>query len=203
MFKETLLLFTIALCLCFVLRLLLDKKPHFFCLITILVLISTVAINIVYNIQAFLPEFVLDDQVPLGDCKENLFLYKADSQYPCEIIFPLLQDRDICIDSSSTYYDLFLETFSNKTSKISLSDQEREAVISETSFSKITPFPLIELMNYAFKESYTFKELPTLYIQTNSLSHDDTLIALIDENCNLYLMSKTYFSFLIQALPNT
>lgn len=202
MFKEALILVVAFFILYLILRLLLRKKPQAFRFAAILLLIGSIALNSYYNLKMFFPNFVLDGHVPLGDCSENLFLYKADSQYPCEIIFPVLQGRTVRIDDSCNYYDLFLQTFSEEASKITLSNADRQSVLSQAAdFPEISTMYLINMMNYAFKENIPFEELPLLYIQTDALTGDDTLIAMIDQDYNLYLMSETYFSTLTGTIP--
>ncbi len=195
MFKEAVIILLVFVILYVILRLLLRKKPQAFRIAALTLLVGSILLNSYYNLKTFFPDFVLDGHVPLGDSSENLFLYKADSQYPCEIIFPVLQGRTVRIDDSSDYYDLFLSTFSKETSSITLSDVDRETVLSKASdFPSISTMHLIDMMNYAFKTEADFTELPLLYVQTEALTGDDTLIAVIDEGYNLYLMSETYFS---------
>ncbi len=201
MFKEAIIVVFAFIVLYVVLRLLLRKKPQAFRVTALALLIGTIVLNSYYNLKTFFPNFVLDGHVPLGDCSENLFVYKEDSQYPCQIIFPVLQGRNVRADDSCQYFDFFLHTFSDGATSISISDADRETILAHADdFPSISRFYLLEMMNYAFKEeapqleNVGFDELPFLYVQTEALTGDDTLIAIVDENYNLYLMSETYFS---------
>lgn len=203
MFKEAIIVVFAFIILYVILRLLLKKKPQAFRITAIALLVGSIVLNSYYNLKTFFPDFVLDGHVPLGDCSENLFVYKEDSQYPCQIIFAVLQGRDVRVDDSCHYFDFFLDTFSDGATSVSIGEAARENVLAAAaSFPSVSRFHLLEMMNYAFKEEAPaleglgFDELPFLYVQTEALTGDDTLIAIVDEYYNLYLMSETYFSTL-------
>lgn len=200
MFKEaaaTIILFVIIFVL---LRSLLSKKRQAFQVVSLCLITGSLLLNIYYNIKNLFPEFVLDETVPLGDCRENLFLYKSDSQYPCHILFPILQSRTVLVDNSCGFYDLFLHTFSGDTRSIDISENDTALIVSASEqFSHKSILNLVTLMDYAFPDNHTITEDPLVYIRTDSLEGADTLVAVIDESFNLYLMSESDFYEITQT----
>ncbi|MCM1103337.1 MAG: hypothetical protein NC409_04445 [Clostridium sp.] len=201
MFKEAAVTILLFILLFFLLRLLLSRKQRAFQIVSFCLILGSLFLNICYNLKNLFPEFVLDETVPLGDCRENLFLYKADSQYPCHILFPILQDRTVLIDSSCGFYDLFLHTFSKDTRTIEISPEDAALVASSSGqFSHESILHLVTLMDYAFPDNHLIAGEPLLYVCTDGLNGADTLVAVIDEHLNLYLMSETDFYEMTQEV---
>lgn len=157
-------------------------------------LLLTLILNIGYNGYAFFPRLVLDDKNYLGDAEENLFIYNAPSEFRDQIIFPVLQNRAVLVDESAGFYTLFLSTFSKNVTELSLAPVDRDSLISardRLSFS--TEFSMVNLANYAFPEYIEISEVPDLYLDEDSLSDEDTLIAVSDESGNLYLFTQSTY----------
>lgn len=204
MFKEAIITIIMFIILFFFLRLLLLKKRQAFQIVSLTLLLGSLLLNLCYNLKNLFPDFVLDETVPLGDCSGNLFLYKPDSQYPSQILFPILQNRTVLVDSSSDFYDLFLNTFSGQIQPITISPADKEAVTScRDSFSYQSTLHLVTLMNYAFPDNPISDGDPLVYIRTDTLTGADTLVAVIDENFNLYLMSASDFYQITQPDADT
>lgn len=194
MFKEALIIFILFTILYFVLRRLLAKKPQYFRVTAISLLLLFTALNNFYNLRHLFPEFVLDGTTPLGDCRENLFLYKDDSEYSCQILFPILQNRTVLTDARSDFYDLFFRTFSGDTSSLNVTTLDAELVYEQSSrFAYQSVLHLVTMLDYAFPGNEALAENPLLFVHTDSLAGDDTLVAIVDEELNLYVMSASYY----------
>lgn len=202
MFKEfALILLTITFVFC-ILFFLLKKQNSAFKYALIAFLSATFCLNIFYTIHTFLPDFNLDGDAPLGDSKENLFLYKSDSIFPSEVLFPVLDGRHVSIDHQADFFDLFVKTYSASRDYIEVSPQNKEKVFAafQSSSDVIScNMWLIESMNYAFPEtSAEMTNLPILNLQKENLSKDSNLIFLADDDLNIYLMSKTYYEQILR-----
>lgn len=204
MFKEAAVTAVLFIVLFFLLRSLLSRKRRAFQTVSFCLIIGSLLLNVFYNLKNLFPEFVLDETVPLGDCHENLFLYKADSQYPCQILFPILQNRTVLVDSSCGFYDLFLHTFSKGTRTIDISENDAALIISSSEqFTHKSILHLVTLMDYAFPDNHMITNEPLVYIRTDGLNEADTLVAVIDNNLNLYLLSERDFYEMTQTNAET
>ena len=196
MFKEAFVTIIFIVILTVLLGLLYHKK-HLFFRVSVIALLSIGFIcNTVYNLRHLFPDFVLDETVPLGDCRENLFLYKDDSEFPCEILFPILQNRTILLDTSCDFYDVFFKTFSEKVIPVDIPMEAEETVVAnKDDFSFCKENNLIYLLDYAFpaNDDTFIPMLPNVYINIDSLMGEDTLVAVIDIWMHIYLMSETYY----------
>lgn len=196
MFKEafvTIILFTI---LTIILALLLQKKKRIAKHIIVIFFAFCLTLNTIYNFRTLFPNFVLDSKTPLGDCEKNLFLYKSDSEFPCEILFPILQDRTVLIDDSFPFYDKFFQTFAKHTESIHVTDEEYATVFAAAqNFSFQATMSLIEMMDYVFPENdyYDLWYGPKIFLETRDLSTEDTLVAVVDEYWYLYIMSERHY----------
>lgn len=200
MFKEAAVTIVLFIILFIVLRLLFVRKRRIFQVVCLTLAAGSILLNTYYNLKNLFPDFVLDGTVPLGDCRENLFLYKSDSQYSCQILFPILQGRTVLIDSSNDFYDLFLSTFSDGTKSIDINENDAGLIVSYSGqFPYQSVLHLVTLMDYAFPDNNTVSGDPLVYIRTDGLEGADTLMAVIDENLNLYLMSEADFYEMTQA----
>ncbi len=198
MFKEA---FVTVLCFAgiyFIIRFLLRKNRILAQRLIAAGLLLTLLLNTVYNLRELFPSLILDDEAFLGDAKDNLFLYNKDSQYPEQILFPVLQNRNVLADDSASFYTLFLNTFSGSVKEISLSDEYRDALLSrreELTFS--APLCLVTLLDYAFPDNGDLAALPTVYLDESELAGQDTLIALADSGGNLYIFAESTYQEVI------
>lgn len=194
MFKEALITVLGFIGIYVVLRILLCKNMLLAKRLIMGGLMLTLLINIGYNAHAFFPAFVLDGINYLGDAEGNLFIYNKESEFSDQILFPVLQNRTVLADESADFYMLFLRTFAKKTEVLSLTNDERDALIfTRDTLSLSASLHIVNLMNYAFPGYQKLAELPTLYLDEASLSGEDTLIAVSDDDGNLYLFTqKTY-----------
>lgn len=193
MFKEALITVLCFIGIYVVLHILLRKNVQLAKRLIMGGLMLTLLFNIGYNVHAFFPAFVLDGINYLGDAEGNLFIYNKESDFPDQILFPVLQNRTVLADGSADVYALFFRTFAKKTEALSLTKDERDALIfKRDALSFSASLQIVNLMNYAFP-GYKLTELPNLYLDEASLSGEDTLIAVSDDAGNLYLFTqKTY-----------
>lgn len=197
MFKEALLTIIAFVILFFILRRLLAKRRRT-CQIFVIVLFTAEALcNTGYNLRHFFPKFLLDGAVPLGDCSGNLFLYNADSEYASQILFPVLKDRTVLLDSSYDHYDSFMAAFAGEVQAFDISEGGRLLVAGHPEqFVHISDMRIVRLMDYVFPDNedlYLLDMLPQLYIRLDSISGSQTLVAVTDPYWNLYIMSEQYY----------
>lgn len=196
MFKEAFVTIIVFIIVTLLLSLLLSKKRRTFQVLILILLTAGFLANTVYNLRHLFPDFVLDETVPLGDCRENLFLYKDDSEFPCEILFPVLNQRTVLLDTSCDFYDVFFSTFSGEVIPTEIPAAAEEIVYEhKQDFTFAAENNLIYLLDYAFPSNAdTFiPMLPSVYINVGSLEGEDTLVAMIDQWMHIYLMSETYY----------
>lgn len=194
MFKEALVTVLCFIVIYIIFRVLLRKKELLAKQLLAGLLALTLLLNIGYNVHAFFPAFVLDGINYLGDASGNLFIYNKESEFSDQILFPVLQNRAVLIDESADFYALFFNTFAEKTTKVSLTADERASLIStqdQLSFSD--RFPIVNLANYAFPEYMKISEIPMLYLDEEALVGEDTLVAVADEGGNLYLFAQSTY----------
>lgn len=193
MFKEALITVLCFIGIYAVLRILLRKNMLLAKRLIMGGLMLTLLFNIGYNAHAFFPAFVLDGINYLGDAEGNLFIYNKESEFSDQILFPVLQNRTVLADESADFYMLFLRTFGKKTEVLSLTNGERDALIFTRDTLLSASLHIVNLMNYAFPGYQNLAELPTLYLDEASLSGDDTLVAVSDDDGNLYLFTQKTF----------
>ncbi len=194
MFKEAFITILCFAAVYVILRILLRKNELLAKRLILGGLLLTLLLNIGYNAHAFFPALVLDSVNYLGDAEENLFIYNEKSEFPEQILFPVLQNRTVLADGSVDFYALFFRTFAKETTELSLAENERALLVSSRdALSFSAPLKIISLMNYAFPGYRELEETPALYLDEAALSGEDTLIAVSDDNKNLYLFTeKTY-----------
>ncbi len=194
MFKEALVTVLCFIAIYIIFRVLLRKKELLAKQLLAGLLALTLLLNIGYNVHAFFPAFVLDGINYLGDASGNLFIYNEESEFPDQILFPVLQNRTVLIDESADFYALFFNTFAKKTTKVSLTADERASLISaQERLSFSARFSITSLVNYAFPEYAEISEIPMLYLDEDALSGADTLIAVADAGGNLYLFAQSTY----------
>lgn len=195
MIKEALIVLFIFILFLIVGKIAIKKWFHIFFIFAVFCLVGLATLNIAFTIKNYLPEFILDDQIPLGDFSENLLLYKADSEYRSQILFPAINNRNVLCNKDITTYHKLLSTFSKSFDTISVSSQELNGIISnQQDFIEDPDFYLADLLDYVVDgNSIDVTALPSFYFNLNSFRSADTLVALTLENNDLYLMSLEYF----------
>ncbi|MDE6421517.1 MAG: hypothetical protein K2K87_13495, partial [Lachnospiraceae bacterium] len=97
----------------------------------------------------------------------------------------------VFVDESAQFYALFLQTFAGSTKELSLTENELSLLVSsQHALSFFAPFRITDLMNYAFPVYREISSVPNLYLDEDHLTGEDTLIAVSDDDGNLYLFAQ-------------
>lgn len=191
MFKEAFITVLCFIGIYVIFRILIRKNELLAKRLIVAGLTLTLFLNIGYNVHAFFPSLVLDGVNYLGDAKGNLFIYNEESEFRDQILFPVLQNRTVLVDGSADFYSLFFRTFAGSTEDVTLTENERTALISaRDTLSFSAPFKIVSLMNYAFPAYMEISEIPRLYLDETGLSGEAVLIAFSDDTGDLYLFTE-------------
>lgn len=210
MFKEFLLGVLILFIVYLVLRFFYKKNIHkntyssfIFGLLGVFILFM-----LTYNMFNIYPDTYLDTYTGVyryGTFSENLFAYSKEFRYRDEILFPILRNRTVELDSNGSFYKRFFSMFSEDLSEnLSVPEVKRKRILSDTSsFDYQTDFNCIGLMDYAtdsipeeLRDSFDEKKFPGLYINTSSLKNNSYLVAMVDSDYTVYLMGKSYYELI-------
>lgn len=162
-----------------------------------LALLVCLLLNMVFTLKNYFPSFILDETTPLGDITDNLLLYKEDSEYRSQIIFPIIKDRKVFFDESPDTYALFFKTFSSETQSVCFSSVSKEIIQQTTSdFCKDDVFYLASLLDYVIDDTKLDSFEPSLFYNIDSLSNENSVVAICMDNNDLYVMGKTYYEAL-------
>lgn len=196
MFKEFGLILMGFFILYWILKWVYYRNVTLFQKILIGLLLFSVVLSTGYNLRYIVPNFNYEN-VSLGDCKENLFTYKDDSEFQWQILFPVLKERKVYLDDTGTDYDQFFKLYSNEVEKITIDQAIVQKIEGEKEvFTTNIRMTLIDLLNYAFEpyDSTRYEDsYPFLRINIDSLKGENELVAIVDANRNIYLMSKSYY----------
>ena len=191
MFKEAFLTVLCFIGIYVIFRILIRKNELLAKRLIVAGLTLTLFLNISYNVHAFFPALVLDGINYLGDARGNLFIYNEESEFRDQILFPVLQNRTVLVDGSADFYSLFFRTFAGLAEDVTLTENERAALISaRDTLSFSAPFKIVSLMNYAFPVYIGISEIPYLYLDEAGLSGEAVLIAVSDDTGDLYLFTE-------------
>lgn len=196
MFKEFALLGIFFLLVFLIFRRLHSKRRRLFKIILTGMAFFFILADIIYNIRYIFPEYIYEG-IPIGDCYENLFAYKADSEFKWQILFPMLNGRTVYMDDSDDLYRNFFGLYAEETVSLSIQKERKEELFRNAEFSdQSVPLSMVELLNYAFEpyDSSRYEErYPFLKIAREGLEGSKELVAVTDEKSNLYLMAKDYY----------
>lgn len=204
MFKEAFLIVILLFLFYIIIKKLSARKPGRIIGLTGGLLILFCAGNLIYNQLYTFPDFYMDTKTGVyryGTFRENLFAYNSEFRFQDEILFPILKNRTVLLDDSSGFYHKFFTMFSKDVQAVTLSGEERENLLShKEDFDFSHEFTCIGTMNYvtdnipeALVPTMDEKIYPRVYINTSSLQGKEQLIALIDQDYNLYIMSVDYY----------
>lgn len=192
MFKEFAGVILFFIILCFLLRgMLIRNKQKMFNKTVVGLLSISIIVCMIYNVIYVFPDFKYEN-VYLGDAERNLFVYKNDSQFPWTILFPILRNRSVYMDSSAKDYEklfmIFADGYESMVCTVELHD-----ILEKKSedFTKIGMI-YIDVLDYIFYD-WPYEEVPDLYINLESLKDTGQLVAYTDEDHNLYMMSLEYY----------
>ncbi len=204
MFKEAVLIVVLLFFFYLVIKKLSVRRPGLIIGLTGGLLILFCAGNLIYNQLFTFPDYYMDTKTGVyryGTFRENLFAYNSEFRFQDEILFPILKNRTVLLDDSSGFYHKFFTMFSKDVQTVTLSVEERETLLShKEDFDFSHEFTCIGIMNYvtddipeALVPTMDEKIYPWVYVNTSSLQGKEQLIALIDQEYNLYIMSVDYF----------
>lgn len=204
MFKEAVLIVVLLFFFYLVIKKLSVRRPGLIIGLTGGLLILFCAGNLIYNQLFTFPDYYMDTKTGVyryGTFRENLFAYNSEFRFQDEILFPILKNRTVLLDDSSDFYHKFFTMFSKDVQTVTLSVEERETLLShKEDFDCSHEFTCIGTMNYVTEDipealvpTMDEKIYPWVYVNTSSLQGKEQLIALIDADYNLYIMSVDYF----------
>lgn len=204
MFKEAFLIVILLVLFYFILKKVSARRPAWIIGLTGGLLVLFCAGNLIYNQLFTFPDFYMDTKTGVyryGTFRENLFAYNSEFRFQDEILFPILKNRTVLLDDSAGFYHKFFSMFSKDVKAAELSAEEREILLShKDDFDFSHEFTCIGTMNYvtddipeALVPTMEEKVYPWIYVNTSSLQGKEQLIALIDADYNLYIMSVDYY----------
>ena len=204
MFKEAFLIVILLFLFYFIIKKVSARRPAWIIGLTGRLLVLFCAGNLIYNQLFTFPDFYMDTKTGMyryGTFRENLFSYNSEFRFQDEILFPILKNRTVLLDDSAGFYQKFFSMFSKDVKATELSAKEREILLSHRDdFDFSHEFTCIGTMNYvtddipeALIPTMEEKVYPWVYVNTSSLQGKEQLIALIDQDYNLYIMSVDYY----------
>lgn len=204
MFKEAVLIVVLLFLFYIFIKKLSVRRPAWIIGLTGGLLVLFCAGNLIYNQLFTFPDYYMDTKTGVyryGTFRENLFAYNSEFRFQDEILFPILKNRTVLLDDSSDFYHKFFTMFSKDVQTVTLSVEERETLLShKEDFDFSHEFTCIGTMNYVTEDipealvpTMDEKIYPWVYVNTSSLQGKEQLIALIDADYNLYIMSVDYF----------
>lgn len=169
--------------------------------------------NILYNAQVMFPDFYMDTVTGpyrYGTFSENLFAYSDEFMFQDNILFPILRNRSVSLDTSAQFYEKFFTLYAKSCEQQDFSGQERDALLAHAEeFDFSHEFSCIGIMDYvtdsipkALEASFEEEIYPTLYIHTASLKDEPALVVLMDSDYTLYVMGKTYYQGITGGLDH-
>lgn len=204
MFKEIFAGF-LALCiLWFCFRLLYKKSEKVAAWAVTGLLVLFCAANIIYNSLNIFPDFYMDiinGRFRYGTFSENLFAYSDEFMFQDEILFPVLRNRHVSLDDSAEFYEKFFNLYAASTNSIAVTESQRDSVITHLDeFAFSHEFSCIGIMDYAkdflppeLEPAFEEEAYPMVYIHTESLRGQKKLVAVMDTDYTLCLMSEDYY----------
>ncbi|HKM02195.1 MAG TPA: hypothetical protein VJ083_09110 [Sedimentibacter sp.] len=135
-----------------------------------------------------------------GSSIDNLFTYRKDFMFQDQLLFPILKNRNVKLDSQTDTYKFFFNLYSDSVEEVTVTEEERDVVIARINdFNIAADFILVMDMDYVtihsgnLKDVFAYQEYPTVYIHTSDLANAKDLIAITDNDFNVYLMTTAYF----------
>lgn len=158
--------------------------------------VIAIIINVTYNVITVFPTFVYEG-VPIGDSRNNLFVYKEDSQFSWEILNTVVRNRKVYLDRQGSLYDVYFTAFAEDVQSVEISDEIRETLYDEGKVMQSCPLDMVELMPYVYPD-WEGETIPTLFINVESLYNDEALVCIVDKNDDIYIVAKEYYTSLLQ-----
>lgn len=201
MYKEFGVIFIILLAAIIIMWQLYQKKLSVYKTVTVSALILCIFINIIFNLRNVYPEFIYEG-VPIGDSKENLFVYKSDSQFQWHILNRVAENRVILLNDEEEIYTNFFKLFAEECKLLEPDAAVKESILMhKEEFDETAELSMVKQLPYAFPE-WESEDVPQLYLNTEGLKDCKTLIGIVDWNKDLYVMSETYYQAILRQEGN-
>lgn len=195
MYKGYAVIFMVFLLMVFLLRITYRNNPQKVKKIAYILLTATIVINIGYNIKNVFPTFLYDG-VPIGDSKENLLVYKKDSEFKWQILNSISHNRSVKLDQEGEEFHYYFTIFANKVSVFNIPDENRACILDKyDDFEVVGNMSMVKQLPYAFPQWEGQRE-PVLYLNVEGLKDCGVLIGMTVEKENgldLYVMSEEYY----------
>ena len=206
MFKEAFAGIFILFLFYLLCRFLYRKHIKTLSVLTIAILTFACASNIVYNSLVMFPDFYMDTVGGVfryGTFSGNLFSYSDEFMFQDNILFPILKNRTVSLDDSAGFYAKFFSLYSKGTETIPIPESTRQKILSlmRDDFDFSHEFSCIGIMDYVTEEipeelipSFEEEIYPTLYINTDSLWKQSSLVVVMTSDYSLYVMVSEYYN---------
>lgn len=202
MFKEFGLIFILFICVVALLRQIVKKDRMLCYKVVAICIVLTSIVSIIYNVRYVFPTFVYEG-VPIGDNRENLFVYKSDSHFKWQVLNTVASNRKVLLDNEGEFYQKYFEIFSEEVEVLELSEEDRRLLLEEKQENQslnIITLTMVEQLTYAFP-TWNGKILPTLYLNEEGLQGCDTIVVAVEENDGSYdmiVVSENYYNYLLK-----
>lgn len=204
MFKEALIGIFILFLFYLALRLLWQKKRKAAAGLMTAILAFSCLANVIYNGRVMFPDFYMDTVSGVfryGTFRGNLFAYSDEFMFQDEIIFPVLRNRYVFLDSDAEFYEKFFSLYAGSCESFSPDAAGKNILASHPEdFDFSHEFSCMGIMDYVTDElpreltaSFDEEVYPILHINTASLQGQQQLAVVMDDNYDLYIMSKAYY----------
>ena len=111
--------------------------------------------NVIYNHLVMFPDFYMDTVSGVfryGTFKGNLLAYSDEFMFQDEIIFPVLRDRQVFLDTDAGFYEKFFSLYAGSCEPLSAVSEHRDAIISRAEdFDFSHEFSCMGIMDYVIK----------------------------------------------------
>ncbi|MCI8946206.1 MAG: hypothetical protein HFI91_03990 [Lachnospiraceae bacterium] len=162
------------------------------------------AANCIYNGLVMFPDFYMDTvngPFRYGTFSGNLFAYSDEFMFQDEILFPILKNRHVSLDSQAGFYEKFVSLYAKTYEQIEITDETRKTVRSHReAFDFCHPFTCIGIMDYVTDEipkalvpAFEEEIYPMLYINTDSLKDQSNLVFVMNPDYSVYVMSEAFY----------
>lgn len=202
MFKEFGLIFILFICVVALLRQIVKKNRMLCYKVVAICIVLTSIVSIIYNFIYVFPTFVYEG-VPIGDNRENLFVYKSDSHFKWQVLNTVARNRKVLLDNEGEFYRKYFEIFSEEVEALELSEEDRRLLLEEKQENQslnIITLTMVVQLTYAFP-TWNGKILPTLYLNEEGLQGCDTIVVAVEENDGSYdmiVVSENYYNYLLK-----
>jgi len=164
-----------------------------------MIIIVAILVNVVYNTVRFFPDTWLSTvggDYKYGTFTGNMLTFSDDFMYQEEMLFPLLKNRTVYLDSKALYCKKFFETYSKSVEMVDLA--ERVKIGPAYNYDYIFEFEALDQMSYTWDENMTddikanFEEdkFPKIFLNMAELAESDSIVVAADEYNNLYFSAS-------------